>query len=164
MYERLLNKSAPPDDGFVKEHLGAENYGFLLQLEKFLNDQYDLKKELKFPFGSSYGWGYKYSHKSSHLCYAFFEAGAFIITLQLCDSCVPAVRKMLSTLSEKANQLWQDRYPCGDLGGWNHYRVIESNDLGDVFEYIVNFLKLLHYSIQYSFIDTPFIKRLLEGV
>lgn len=117
MYERLLDKSAPPDGDFVKEYLGAESYGFLLQLDKFLNDHYDLKKELKFPFGSSYGWGYKYSHKSSHLCYAFFEAGAFTVTLQLGDSCVPTVRKLLPALSEKAKQLWQDRYPCGELGG-----------------------------------------------
>jgi hypothetical protein len=73
-----LTKSAPPDGDFVKEYLGAESYGFLLELEKFLNDHYDLKKELKFPFGSSYGWGYKYSH----LCYTFFEAGAFTVTQQ----------------------------------------------------------------------------------
>lgn len=38
MYERLLDKSAPPDETFIKEYLGAEGYGFLLQLEKFLND------------------------------------------------------------------------------------------------------------------------------
>jgi len=136
MYERLLDKSAPPDDGLIKEYLGAESYDFLLLFEKFLNDHYDLKKELKFPFGSSYGWGYKYSHKSSHLCYAFFESGAFTVTLQLGDSCVPAVREMLPALSEKANRLWQDRYPCGEQGGWIHYRVIERNDLGDVFELI----------------------------
>ncbi|MPM08312.1 hypothetical protein SDC9_54624 [bioreactor metagenome] len=136
MYERMLDKSAPPDDDFVKEYLGAESYGFLLQLEKFLNDHYDLKKELKFPFGNSYGWGYKYSHKSNHLCYTFFESGAFTVTLQLGDSCVPAVGKMLPALSEKANRLWRDRYPCGEQGGWIHYRVIEMNDLGDILELI----------------------------
>ena len=136
MYERMLDKSAPPDDDFVKEYLGAESYGFLLQLEKFLNDHYDLKKELKFPFGNSYGWRYKYSHKSSHLCYAFFESGAFTVTLQLGDSCVSAVQIMLPALSKKADQLWQNRYPCGEQGGWIHYRVIEMNDLGDMLELI----------------------------
>ncbi len=136
MYERLLDKGAPPDGDFEKKYLGAESYGFLLELEKSLNDHSDLKKELKFPFGSSYGWGYKYSRKSSHLCYAFFEAGAFTVTLQLGDSCVPAVGKMLPALSEKANRLWRNRYSCGELVGWIHYRVIESNDLGDVFELI----------------------------
>ncbi len=136
MYERLLDKSTPPDDDFVKEYLGAESYGFLLQLEKFLNDHYDLKKELKFPFGNSYGWGYKCSHKSSHLCYTFFESGAFTVTLQFGDPCISAVQKMLPTLSKKANQLWQNRYPCGEQGGWIHYRVIDRNDLGDIFELI----------------------------
>ncbi|MDR2203028.1 MAG: DUF3788 domain-containing protein [Nitrososphaerota archaeon] len=28
-------------------------------------------------FGSNYGWGYKYSHKANHLCYAFFEKNIF---------------------------------------------------------------------------------------
>lgn len=106
MYERLLDKSAPPTVNFIREYLGTESYSNLLQFEKFLDDHYDLKKEIKFPFGNSYGWGYKYSHKSNHLCYAFFESGAFTVMLQLGNPCVSAVEKILPNLSEKANELW----------------------------------------------------------
>lgn len=136
MYERLLDKNVSPSEDFIKKYLGTESYHNLLELEKYLNTHYDLKKEIKFPFGNSYGWGYKYSHKSSHLCYAFFESGAFTITLQLGDSCVAAVNKILPDLSAKANELWKNRYHCGKQGGWIHYRVISPDELSDIFSLI----------------------------
>ncbi|UZT81751.1 DUF3788 family protein [Caproicibacterium sp. BJN0003] len=136
MYERLLDKNVSPSEDFIKKYLGTESYHNLLELEKYLNAHYDLKKEIKFPFGNSYGWGYKYSHKSSHLCYAFFESGAFTITLQLGDSCVAAVNKILPDLSAKANELWKNRYHCGKQGGWIHYRVISPDELSDIFSLI----------------------------
>lgn len=132
MYERLLDKSAPPSDEFIRQYLGEESYENLLLFEKFLRGCYDLKRELRFPFGNGYGWGYKYSHKSSHLCYAFFESGAFTVTLQLGDACVPAVEKLLPQLSAKANELWQNRYPCGERGGCIHHRITSASDLDDI--------------------------------
>ena len=134
MYERLLDKSTSPSEDFIRKYLGTESYHNLLEFEKYLNAHYDLKKEIKFPFGNSYGWGYKYSHKSSHLCYAFFESGAFTITLQLGDPCVSAVNKILPTLSAKANELWKNH--CGKQGGWIHYRVISADELNDIFPLI----------------------------
>lgn len=134
MYERLLDKNITPTDASIQECLGPESYSTLLQFEKFIDEHYVMKKELKFPFGNNYGWGYKYSHKSNHLCYAFFESGAFTITIQLGDACVPDVVKILSTISVKANDLWKNRYPCGTQGGWVHYRVLAIEELEDIFE------------------------------
>lgn len=71
MYERMLDKSSKPTDTQIQEYLGCQSYNRLAAMEKYLNVHYQLVKELRFPFGNSYGWGYKYSHKSSHLCYAF---------------------------------------------------------------------------------------------
>ncbi len=136
MYTRLLDKEVAPTEAAIKEFLGPESYCTLLQLEKFLDEYYILTKELKFPFGKQYGWGYKYSHKSNHLCHAFFESGAFTITLQLGDSCVSEVEELLPTISAKANELWKNRYPCGTLGGWIHYRVISSDELEDIIKLI----------------------------
>ena len=136
MYERLLDKNASPSEDFIRKYLGTEGYHNLLEFEKYLNAHYDLKKEIKFPFGNNYGWGYKYSHKSSHLCYAFFESGAFTITLQLGDPCVAAVNRILPSLSAKANELWKNRYHCGKQGGWIHYRVISGDELTDIFSLI----------------------------
>ena len=136
MYERLLDKNNPPAEDFIKDYIGADSYAAMLTLEKCLSQSYDLKKEMKFPFGSQYGWGYKYSHKASHLCYVFFESGAFTVTLQLGDSCVAKVEQTLPGLSQKAQELWQNRYPCGKMGGWIHYRVLDASAIGDVIAFI----------------------------
>ncbi len=136
MYERLLDKKNPPTADFIEKYLGAESYGLLSQFEGFLNDNYDLVRLMKFPFGNKYGWGYKYSHKSKHLCYLFFESGAFTITLQLGDDCVSGIEKILPDLSQKAGKLWENRYPCGKWGGWIHYRVMNESELNDIFEFV----------------------------
>lgn len=136
MFERLLDKDNEPAIEQVEEYLGSEGYKRLLRLEKLLQTHYHLSKELRFPFGNSYGWGYKYSHKSSHLCYAFFEKGAFTVTIQIGDKQVPLVENNLNELSPKARELWANRYPCGENGGWVHYRVLDDEALADILRFI----------------------------
>ncbi len=136
MYERLLDKDNEPSIEQIKEYLGDDSYKRLLRLENYLQEQYHLSKEQRFPFGNSYGWGYKYSHKATHLCYAFFEKGAFTVTLQIGDKQVHLVEDMLTSLSSKAQELWDNRYPCGERGGWVHYRVLDDNELKDIYRLI----------------------------
>ena len=136
MYERLLDKNSEPTPEQIREYLGGESNNRLTELEEYLQGHYSLTKEQRFPFGSSYGWGYKYSHKSAHLCYAFFEAGAFTVTIQIGDKQVSAVEDMLVSLSHKARELWANRYPCGEHGGWVHYRVTKNEDLSDIYKFI----------------------------
>ena len=136
MYERLLDKYNKPTAEQVKEYLGSEGYERLLSLEGYLKSHYQLSIEMRFPFGNNYGWGYKYSHKATHLCYAFFEKGAFTVTLQIGDKQVHLVEDMLNTLSIKARELWNNRYPCGEHGGWVHYRVLGDEELTDICELI----------------------------
>lgn len=137
MYERLLDKKNQPTPEHVKEYIGDKSFKHLLLLEEYLQAHYQLSKEMRFPFGNDYGWGYKYNHKSTHLCYAFFERGAFTVTLQIGDKQAHFVDDIINTLSSKAVELWKNRYPCGDKGGWVHYRVLSDEELGDVY-------KLLH--------------------
>ncbi len=136
MYERLLDKNNPPTTDYIKEYIGTKSYNVLLQFEDFLSNSYHLTKEMRFPFGNNYGWGYKYTHKTSHLCYVFFESNAFTVTLQLGDNCIPKIEQTLPNLSQKAKVLWQNRYPCGSQGGWIHYRVIDNDELNDVIEFL----------------------------
>lgn len=136
MYERLLDNNNEPTTRQIEEHLCRESYKRLLSLEEHLEAHYHLTKELRFPFGKSYGWGYKYSHKSTHLCYAFFEKGAFTVTVQIGDKQVHAVEGSLQNLSRKAQELWENRYPCGENGGWVHYRVMSDEELQDVYSFI----------------------------
>ncbi len=136
MYERLLDKNDPPTTEFIREYIGEQSYTLLSQFEDFLRKSYDLTKEMKFPFGNSYGWGYKYGHKTSHLCYVFFESQAITVTMQLGDNCVPKIEEILPTLSQKARDLWKSRYPCGVKGGWIHYRILAPDELKDVIEFV----------------------------
>lgn len=136
MYERMLDKKNEPSLKQIKAYVGEESYASLCAFEEQLKTQYQLSKELRFPFGNNYGWGYKYSHKSVHLCYAFFEEGAFTIMVHVGDQRVPALEKEMDALSPKARELWAHRYPCGEIGGWVQVRVLEYDDLCDALKFI----------------------------
>jgi len=133
MYERLLDKNNEPALKQVKAHMGSKSYKRLLVFEEYLQGHYQVSKEMRFPFGNNYGWGYKYSHKSTHLCYAFFEKAAFTVTIQIGDKQVHLVEDLINDLSPKAKELWTNRYPCGEHGGWIHYRVLNDEELSDVY-------------------------------
>ena len=132
MYSRMLNKNTEPSLTDIKKYLGAKSAKRLQGLEEKLHQFFDLKKELRFPFGSDYGWGYKYSHKNKHLCYAFFEEGAFTVMLQIGDKSVPKVESAIKSLLPKTKDLWKHRYPCGKAGGWIHYRILNDTELNDM--------------------------------
>ena len=132
MYERLLDKSVMPDEAAIQEYLGLQSHERFTIFENRLKANYQLVRELKFPFGNNYGWGYKYSHKASHLCYVFFEKDAFTVMLQIGDKQVPLLESHLSSLLQKTQDLWRDRYPCGERGGWIYYRVLADDELADV--------------------------------
>ena len=133
MYERLLDKNNEPNSDEVKAYTGSKCYERLLALEEHLERYYQLSKEMRFPFGKKYGWGYKYNHKSTHLCYVFFEKGAFTVTIQIGDKHVHFIEEMINDLSSKAQKLWMNRYPCGEHGGWIHYRVLNDDELSDIY-------------------------------
>jgi hypothetical protein len=136
MYERMLNKMNIPTMDAIQETIGKAALDKLNQFESFLMELYDLHRELKFPFGNNYGWGYKYSHKNKHLCYLFFEQGGFTIFTQIGDKQVSEMENKLVLLSDKAKSIWSSRYPCGEHGGWINYRVIREEDIMEALEFI----------------------------
>lgn len=131
-YARMLEKKKKPTPANIASHMGEESTARLARLEARLKALYNLQREMRFPFGNNYGWGYKYSHGRKHLCYAFFEEGAFTVTLQLGDTVVSQVEALLPSLQPKTRELWENRYPCGEHGGWIHFRVLSDVDLDDV--------------------------------
>jgi len=130
-YERMLDKKKKPSEQDIDTYIGNEAARRLAAIEQYLSGHYDLSRELRFPFGNNYGWGYKYSHKTRHLLYVFFEKGAITVTLQVGDG--QAVEAILDTLLERTQKLWEGRYPCGDTGGWVHYRILEDAELEDIY-------------------------------
>lgn len=136
MYERMTDKEHQPEIHEIRQYIGETCWALLQKLEDNLQSKYDLNRELRYPFGKSYGWGFKYSHKSKHLCYLFFEKDAVTITLQIGDREVDSLNRILQTLSENTVSLWKNRYPCGKNGGWIHLRILSENDLTDVIKLI----------------------------
>lgn len=112
MYERMLDKALRPEPGQICAYMGADAYARLSALETALAARYDLTRELRFPFGNSYGWGYKYAHRSTHLCYAFFEKGAFTLMVQIGDRQVRPLERALAELSERRGNFGQTVIPA----------------------------------------------------
>ncbi len=128
---RLMDKTIVPLSVQIKNLLGKEATKRLLKFESFLQKNYDLERELKFPFGNKYGWGYRYSHKNKLLCYVFFERNSFTVTITIGKSEVHRLYKELNNLLPKTKELWENRYPCGD-GGWMHYQVENEDEICDI--------------------------------
>ncbi len=72
----MLDKNHMPEATDIERFIGNESSGRLHALEELLQSKYSINRELRYPFGNSYGWGFKYSHKTKHLFYLFFERDA----------------------------------------------------------------------------------------
>lgn len=129
--ERLLDNKVIPTEETIKAFVGPSSYNRLNKIDSFLQNTYDISKELKFPFGSSYGWGYKYSCHGKLLLYIFFENGRLTATITIGKGEVNKLTASLSSMLPKTALLWENRYPCGD-GGWIHYPVENDIELEDI--------------------------------
>ena len=49
---------------------------------------------------------------------------------------MPKAEQIIAEMSPKARELWANRYPCGDIGGWIHYRVLEDEELEEVISFV----------------------------
>lgn len=130
--KRFTDKFNQPTEEVVQLFMGDEAWQRLMWFEEMLRDRYDLIRELKFPFGNRYGWGFRYSQKKSLLLYVFFEEGGFCCTISINDKGVKEVKAMLSDLLPEIQALWLNRYPCGEEGGWIHCSVSNNDELTDL--------------------------------
>ncbi len=126
-----MNPDTPPLPDEISALLGGEAAARMERFESFLRSGYPYSRELKFPFGDSYGWGYRYGCGTKMLCYLFFEKGAFTVTLSIGKPELPRLLKQLPAMLPKTRKLWENRYPCGE-GGWIHYQVLGDEELADV--------------------------------
>ena len=131
-----MDKNHMPDESEIEKFIGNESSTRLQTLDKQLQYKYTINCELRNPFGNSYGWGFKYSHKTKHLFYLFFEGDALTATIQIGDKDVPKLLEQYNLFSLKAQSYWENRYPCGKNGGWIHYRIQSDDELEDVLRFI----------------------------
>ncbi len=131
MYERMLEKAAIPSENDIFKYMGEHSSRLLNYLESKLEENYRLVKELRFPFGNNYGWGYKYSNNATHLCYVFFEKEGFTVLLQINGKGKGVFEKNKEAFLQKTLELWEQRYPCGE-GGWVNYRPFSEAETDDI--------------------------------
>ncbi len=131
MHERMLDREVIPSENDIFKYLGEHSSRLLNYLELKLAANYKLVKELRFPFGNNYGWGYKYSNNATHLCYLFFEKEGFTVLLQINGKGKEVLEKNREALSSKTMELWERRYPCGE-GGWVNYRPFSEAETDDI--------------------------------
>jgi hypothetical protein len=132
MHERMLNKNSTPSEKKIKEYIGGKSVENIELLKHGLEKIFEVEIELKFPFGNNYGWGYKISNRKKHLFYLFFEKNSITIMLQIKGIKTEKEKMKYNKLSEEGKNYWQNRYPCGENGGWIHYRITNKKQLKDV--------------------------------
>jgi len=128
----MLNKQTIPAEDEINKFIGKKSVENIESIKKSLEKIFDINVELKFPFGNNYGWGYKVSNKSKHLFYIFFEKNSITVTLQINKIKTEKEMEKYNKLSEEGKKYWEARYPCGENGGWIHYRIINKEQLKDL--------------------------------
>ena len=131
MGNRMLDKNSVPTEKEILEFIGNDANNLLKQFEEEFNKQYYMQKELKFPFGNNYGWGYKYSHKTKHLCYVFFEIGEIDVMLQISSKDNEKLNEVINGGLLLTKELWKNKYPCSN-GGWINYRPKTTEDIKEI--------------------------------
>lgn len=131
MHERMLDKSCRPSLHQMTEYCGAVGELFAC-FNQSMVAKYDTELEIRFPYGSRYGWGIKHKCKSKHICDVFAETDAFTVMIRLADK---QVERIYPDLSAYAQELWDRRYPCGE-GGWLNYRVLNEEHMVDLYRFV----------------------------
>jgi hypothetical protein len=132
MYERMLNKAIIPMEDEIEKYIGKKAIENIKTIKNGLEKIFDINMELKFPFGNNYGWGYKISNKRKHLFYIFFEKNRITIMLQINKIKTEKELNFYDKLSEEGKGYWKNKYPCGENGGWIHYRILTKNHIKDI--------------------------------
>lgn len=130
--KRMLEKAHQPTEEMIRIFMGVDAWQRLLRFEELLRKNYDLSRELKFPFGNEYGWGFRYAHKKSLLLYVFFEQGSFCCTISINDAGAPEVETLMPDLRPAIQKIWTNRYACGADGGWLNHSVTSDDVLPDL--------------------------------
>ncbi|MCL2365005.1 MAG: DUF3788 family protein [Defluviitaleaceae bacterium] len=138
--KRLSDKAHEPTEAFLQSYMGNDAWQRLMHLEDLLRERYVLNREVKFPFGNNYGWGFRYTHNKTLRFHVFFEEDGFCCTISIGGKGAMEIDPILHELKPKLQTMWKNRYPCGYhgdyYGGWIHYSVAHDDELPDMIRLI----------------------------
>lgn len=127
MYERMLNKLEKPSNEDLNTYCGSKSKLFQ-SLNSFLSNNYNTSQEIRFPYGSKYGWCITHRKGKKLICDVFAEADSFTVMIRLSNQ---QFDKVYDELQEDTKQIIDNKYPCSD-GGWIHYRILNEANLKDI--------------------------------
>ena len=127
MYERMLNKAETPTFDDLIAYSG-DTGALWLALDAYMEESFQITRQIRFPYGKDYGWSVKYSIKSKHICDVFAEHGAFTALFQVSNKAIDTVYEGLSAY---AKAIWAEKTPCAS-GGWIEFRVLNEEQLHDL--------------------------------
>lgn len=76
--KRLIEKENLPTEKDIQFFIGDTAWQRLMYFENMLLERYELNREMKFPFGNEYGWGFRYAHRKVLLLYVFLKRTALL--------------------------------------------------------------------------------------
>ena len=127
MYERMLDKTIAPTLADLTAWCGEAALLFTT-LNEWIAAQHATDQKIVFPYGNRYGWGVAHRKKAKLICNVFAERGALTVMTHLSNR---QFERVYPQLSEHAQTLVDNKYPCGD-GGWIHFRVTNQTALADI--------------------------------
>ncbi|MEF2965940.1 DUF3788 domain-containing protein [Paenibacillus sp. M1] len=129
-YTRMLDKLAVPTMEDIYTFMGDKATEAWVDLEKFLEDNYDFSPEIVFG-GKNYGWCVRYRRSGKTLTAIHPESGAFTILIVLGKKEAEEALSCLEQFSKEMASLIMDTDQLHD-GKWLWIRVLSSESNEDI--------------------------------
>jgi len=125
-FKRLLNIAKRPNKEEIEKFVG-EKLSLWLEIHEYIEENYDLIKELTF-FTKKYGWAIKYKSKSRTMIYLFPEQGAFSALIVLGKKESEEVNSMRENLNVQVKSVFDNTEQLHD-GRWLWIRILTDSDM-----------------------------------
>ena len=129
-FTRMLDNTHKPDSKEIQSFIGHPLNAEWLELEKFIDSNYDFKPETIF-YGKKYGWTVRFRKNKRTFCSLFPEKTSFTVLITLRKKESESVLSMKDTLNPRIWNIIQESKQLRD-GRWLWIRILTKNDLIDV--------------------------------
>jgi len=126
--EILLDKLNEPTEDMIKFCIGNKAHDLMIQLEKKLNEVYDLNHNLRFWDN----WQRGYWHKKVWLLDLIFREDSLFLTMTITDKKVNKMEEIQHKLQPKLQEIWKNRKKYGPSSWPIEFEVVTERDIEDL--------------------------------
>jgi len=127
---RMLDEQTTPNMKTIYEHIGVETKPAWLELQAFLDTNYDLTPEIHF-YGKKYGWSVRYRKSGKTLCTLFPENGSYTVLITLGKKEREKLSDIFGTLNDIIANIIRNTTIYHD-GQWLWIQVRETTEVEDI--------------------------------